>query len=99
MDENWDNFLNHLMDIDQYVSSDLYTAILKDEKGLEWEVWIANHPFSSGKLWSDPNKKTINRCPASIKTRIRLEDYINSKLKVKESPIKFSTIKNKFNIL
>jgi len=71
--KNWDILLNKLIDKGNVTHIDNYCVTFDDK----YDVWITNHPYSSGNLYS--NKIGIVSKPhCSKSTKIRLEDFVNS---------------------
>lgn len=77
--ERWDTLLNLLMDKAEV------TSITKESITFDgdYTVWIANHPYSSGALFTD-SKGLVSSAKSSmgcsIKTAIRLEDFVNARI-------------------
>ncbi len=70
-DESWDELLNLLIDKATVTKVDYYTITFDDT----FTVWIRNHPFASGSLYTYKNSILDNRLHCSKATKIRLEDF------------------------
>jgi hypothetical protein len=73
VDQEWDKLLNLLIDKGEVTDISPYT-ITFDNK---YEVWISNHPFSSGHLYDykGNSREIVSGCHCSRNTKIRLEDF------------------------
>lgn len=74
--------LNLLMDKAEVTDQGNYTITFDGD----YKVWIANHPFASGTLCDDSkgfasSAESMTSMTCSIKTAIRLEDFVNARTK------------------
>ena len=69
---DWDRLLNHLLEFGKVTDMSDFTITFNDR----YEVWIENHPFSSGNLHMLGGEYTDYA--VTKETRIKLEDFVNA---------------------
>lgn len=74
----WDAFINRLMDVGEVTHIDTYVIQFNGK----YDVWISNHPYTSGCLYNFNARGGEAHC--TKKTKIRLEDYVNAYIELND---------------
>lgn len=89
-DKEWDVKLNSLMDNARIVNVTSFVAIFSTGD----EVWLANHPYSSGYNWNIESSTTLkSRKLPSYKTLWKFEALVLNYIEEKQLQSKIKTLK------